>query len=112
MKVFLDDIRPAPAGWVLVKTAEEALALLRGGEVTEISLDHDLDMAEVSQTESGLSIGQSNPGALTGFWLLEQMKATGAWPTKKIHVHSRSEHRWEMKKFIRDYCPLLVGISA
>ena len=42
MKVFLDDIREAPEGWELVKWPSEAINLLKTGEVTEISLDHDL----------------------------------------------------------------------
>ncbi len=42
MKVFLDDKRPCPEGWTLVRWPEEAIALLLTGEVTEISLDHDL----------------------------------------------------------------------
>ncbi len=42
MKVFLDDARETPPGWVRVFWPEEAIALLRTGQVTEISLDHDL----------------------------------------------------------------------
>ena len=42
MKVYLDDLRPAPAGWTLAKTADEAIDALRGGGVTELSLDFDL----------------------------------------------------------------------
>ena len=42
MKVFLDDIREPPQGWVLVRTAHEAIAALATGKVTHISLDHDL----------------------------------------------------------------------
>lgn len=42
MKVYLDDERPAPAGWVRVERAADAIALLESGEVTELSLDHDL----------------------------------------------------------------------
>ena len=42
MKVFLDDARETPSGWVRVFWPEEAIALLRTGQVTEISLDHDL----------------------------------------------------------------------
>lgn len=42
MKVYLDDIRPCPDGWTLVRWPEEAIALLQTGQVTEISLDHDL----------------------------------------------------------------------
>lgn len=42
MKVFLDDNRPCPPGWVLVRWPDEAIELLKTGQVTEISLDHDL----------------------------------------------------------------------
>lgn len=42
MKVYLDDLREAPEGWIRVYTAKEAIALLETGNVEEISLDHDL----------------------------------------------------------------------
>ncbi len=42
MKVYLDDERITPEGWQRVYWPEEAIALLQGGLVTEISLDHDL----------------------------------------------------------------------
>ena len=42
MKVFLDDVRDTPEGWVRVYWPEEACRLLETGQVTEISLDHDL----------------------------------------------------------------------
>jgi hypothetical protein len=42
MRVYLDDERPTPEGWVAVRWPEEAIALLEGGQVTELSLDHDL----------------------------------------------------------------------
>ena len=42
MRVFLDDVRPAPEGWVLVRWPSEVIALLEAGEVAELSLDHDL----------------------------------------------------------------------
>jgi len=42
MRVFLDDERRTPDGWVRVWWPDEAIALLEGGEVTELSLDHDL----------------------------------------------------------------------
>lgn len=42
MKVYLDDERPTPAGWVGVRWPEEAIALLKTGRVVELSLDHDL----------------------------------------------------------------------
>ena len=42
MKVFLDDERAVPPGWTGVRWPDEAIRLLETGEVTEISLDHDL----------------------------------------------------------------------
>ncbi|PLZ00063.1 hypothetical protein CY652_22995 [Burkholderia sp. WAC0059] len=42
MRVFLDDERPEPAGWIRARWPDEVIALLETGRVTEISLDHDL----------------------------------------------------------------------
>ena len=42
MKVYLDDLRPCPDGWILVKTVEETISLLESRHVTELSLDNDL----------------------------------------------------------------------
>jgi hypothetical protein len=42
MKVFLDDVRPTPKGWIRVYWPDEAIRLLESGIVEEISLDHDL----------------------------------------------------------------------
>jgi hypothetical protein len=42
MRIWLDDERPAPAGFLHLTKAVDAIASLQGGLVTEISLDHDL----------------------------------------------------------------------
>lgn len=42
MKVYLDDTRQAPEGWVRCYWPDEVILLLLTGEVTELSLDHDL----------------------------------------------------------------------
>ncbi len=42
MRVFLDDERATPEGWVRTRWPDETIALLETGEVTELSLDHDL----------------------------------------------------------------------
>ncbi len=42
LKVYLDDERTEPEGWVLVKTPAQAIALLETGMVSHLSLDHDL----------------------------------------------------------------------
>ena len=75
MKVFLDDERPCPEGWTLVRWPDEAIELLKTGEVTEISLDHDL--------------GDDERG--TGYdvvlWIEEQVFTRGFYPPK-MSVHS------------------------
>ena len=42
MKIFLDDVRETPVGWVRTYTAEETIKLLGNNNVREVSLDHDL----------------------------------------------------------------------
>ena len=42
VKVYLDDERKTPDGWIRVYWPEEAIELLKTGNVEEISLDHDL----------------------------------------------------------------------
>lgn len=42
LKVYLDDERATPEGWVRVYWPDEAIELLKAGNVEAISLDHDL----------------------------------------------------------------------
>ncbi len=42
MKVYLDDLRPTPEGWVHAYWPEDAIELLKSSKVEIISLDHDL----------------------------------------------------------------------
>ncbi|MFW6122293.1 MAG: cyclic-phosphate processing receiver domain-containing protein, partial [Petrotogales bacterium] len=42
MKIFLDDEREAPPGWERVYWPDEAIELIKTGNVEEVSLDHDL----------------------------------------------------------------------
>lgn len=42
MKLYVDDIRIAPEDWTQAWNAREALDILKGREVTHLSLDHDL----------------------------------------------------------------------
>ena len=75
MKVYLDDERETPDGWVRSYWPDEAIALLKTGRVEQISLDHDL--------------GDDDRG--TGYdvviWLEEQVIVHGMTPPI-IRVHS------------------------
>lgn len=44
MKVYLDDMRRTPEGWHRTYNAIETIDLIRTGQVTELSLDHDLGL--------------------------------------------------------------------
>ena len=80
MRVWLDDLREAPPGWVRVRTPEETIALLETGEVIEMSLDHDLGLVEGERERTGYDVL---------LWL-EREVAEGRWviPLPEISVHS------------------------
>lgn len=42
IKIYVDDLRPTPNGWVGIRTVTEAIRLLCTQEVEAISLDHDI----------------------------------------------------------------------
>lgn len=44
VRLWLDDTRPTPEGWVGVSTVEEAIEVLETGRVVEASLDYDLGL--------------------------------------------------------------------
>ncbi|MEA1624787.1 hypothetical protein RPN16_24855 [Salmonella enterica] len=75
MKVYLDDERQAPQGFVRVYCPDEAIKLLQTADVTLISLDHDL--------------GDDERG--TGYdvllWIEEQVYLNG-FKAPEIIVHS------------------------
>ena len=70
MRLFVDDLRPAPDDtWTVAQTSAEALEILRGGAVEELSLDHDL--------------GGEDTARPIVLWLAEH----GGWPAT-VRVHS------------------------
>jgi hypothetical protein len=96
LRVWLDDDlvdRRAPEGWVQVTTAREAIELLDGGEVVELSLDHDLGDDELN----GRGIDVVN-------WLGEQQEVHGRhlWPVQGITLHTANAYgRDAMARAIR-----------
>ena len=57
MKLWVDDIRPAPSGWILAKNYHEAIAKLSMYDYDEVSLDHDLgDFDDDGQENTGYHI--------------------------------------------------------
>lgn len=76
MKVYLDDERVTPAGWVRTYTPDETIALLEGGNVEELSLDHDLG------DDEGIGTGYD-----VLLWIEEQVYTQGYNPPR-MKVHS------------------------
>lgn len=79
--IWLDDVRPAPDGWVRCWTATEAINALIKGDVAIISLDHDLG-------DGGYM--QDHPG--TGYdvlcWMEEKKFNDPSWVVPIIKIHS------------------------
>lgn len=89
MKVYLDDERKAPDGWVRVYWPDEAIELLKTGQVEEISLDHDL-----GDDECGT-------GYDVVLWIEEEV-ALHRFTPPIIHVHTaNSSARDKMLKGVR-----------
>lgn len=47
MKVWLDDLRQAPDGWVRTYNSNMTIEMLGRGNVTHLSLDHDLGNEDI-----------------------------------------------------------------
>jgi len=78
MKVWLDDIRPPPKGWVWVTNPQEAIRLLNLGTITDLSLDHDLSLPE------------PNNGYMVVCWLEKETFINPKFELPKINIHTAS----------------------
>lgn len=75
MKIYLDDERKAPLGWTQARWPLEVIELLKNGEVTELSLDHDL------------GDDQRGTGYDVLLWIEEEVANNKFYPPK-MKVHS------------------------
>ena len=79
MKLWLDDRRPAPAGWFWCRTPSEAIALIETGGVEEADLDHDLGIIDAD--------GREQTGHDVLVWVERQVTVNGMIPPRLL-VHS------------------------
>jgi hypothetical protein len=79
VRVWLDDRREAPEGWVRVRTPEEAIELLRRGGVAELSLDHDLRLDVGARERTGYDVL---------LWLEREVEAGRTTPPAVMRVHT------------------------
>lgn len=94
MNFWLDDIRPAPKGWLWVKTVQRLIeavrdAKLAGKEIWKVSLDNDLGPGEIE--------GYKYPD------YLEEMHEVGLTHLipEKVNIHSANPvARERMQKVI------------
>src|SRR3990167_7599846 len=88
MKLWLDDVRPAPNGWIWITTISSAKILLESGYVEMASLDHALGCCKECMTPDwhGNMPHCSHVG--TGYDLCCWMAETRHWPKTKPAVHS------------------------
>ena len=94
MRVFLDDCRTpsmiygeSEGCWLVVRTVEHVIELLKTGTVTHLSLDNDL-----------------GEGALEGYHVVRWFIENDTWPTEHVWVHSSNVYRAkEMREDIRRY---------
>lgn len=97
INLWLDDHRPAPPGWSLAKSFDEAVELASHNPVAKMSLDHDLGACK--ECLRGMTYEewleshqyQSMPHcdhAKTGYDFVVWMATNNIWPAEKPTVHS------------------------
>lgn len=100
MRVYLDDERATPDGWVRAYWPDEVIAFLKGGGVTEVSLDHDLGNDE------------RGTGYDVVLWIEEAVALRGFKPPK-LSVHSaNSSARLKMEHGIENIIRLAADASS
>lgn len=76
IRLWLDDLRPAPDGWVHAHSVAEAIVVMSRHDtvVVEASLDHDL--------------GDFAHDGGDGYRFVDWMAEHDTWPTETLTVHS------------------------
>lgn len=91
VKLWHDDVRPAPAGWLWARTNAEAKRILREHSIEVISLDHDLGYHDVVLPEDPNELAEvlllKGDSEETGADLVKWMVETRHIP-RDVRVHS------------------------
>ena len=109
INLWLDDERTPPPfadngiHWQWVKTADEAVEVLKTGKVTFASLDHDLAdehyQAFQREYETGVTTSEP-PKEKTGFFVLNWMEENDVWPENGVRIHTMNPFRKEQMLFV------------
>ena len=87
-RVYLDDVRKTPIGWLRVYTAAEAIERLGVQDVDIMSLDHDLNPSHYA---GDYSDGQTGYDVL--LWLVERVGNDPSFRVPRLVVHSLNAER-------------------
>lgn len=108
MRLWCDDIRPSPPGWVWARTNDEAKVLLSGGKVVECSLDHDLGLHDVEIPDDpdellDLIYSKDLPAEETGLDLVKWMCEHNLVP-RVVRIHSWApDGAKAMARYLNDF---------
>jgi hypothetical protein len=116
IRIWLDDNRPAPEGWVHARNIEQVQVRLLHNRVEELSLDFDLDNPACpacdfkcgyrDDTGCKNNCACHSNGAKNGLDLVKWMVSWRIWPKHKPVVHSMNgEGAEKMKMLIEQNYP-------
>jgi hypothetical protein len=88
IRLWLDDKRAAPPGWVHARNARQAIDALKTQAVDEASLDHDLGHCDECKGCNGYKSQCGCECHWSGHTVVLFMITTGRWPAAKPRVHS------------------------
>ena len=94
MKIFLDDVRSPPSGWILAQHPDDVINYIKSGQVEEISLDHDLGLWNDCGEITGMKVLE---------WLEEKVYFDKTFIPPKITLHTaNSVARKRMEQAIKN----------
>lgn len=100
VRLYVDDLRKAPEGWVHAKTVSAAIKILATQECSEVSLDHD-----ISHRINMDSIARPFPCGETfepvAWFLREQALRNGKGPIVSLHTANPIGAK-KMQEILRD----------
>lgn len=117
IRLYVDDIRKEPEGWVRAKTVTEAIRILDEQDVVEVSLDHDISM------KVSVGYGDSRPFASPETYepvarFIRQMHLAflnggGHFGIEKVTLHTANAVGAEKMKAILNgiTCKVIVSLS-
>jgi hypothetical protein len=105
MKLWLDDERPAPEGWLRARSVEEAIYIMGYSRFSPTKSEREFpyrENFEACSLDHDLGMGDDNDGIQFVDWMVEN----GIWPKTKPTVHSMNPAgRKRMERTIDRYWP-------